>query len=290
METNMYAITGITGQVGGAVARSLLAAGKQVRAVARDPAKAARWLEQGCTLARADMDDMAALTAAFEGAEGVFVLLPPIFDPSSDFREAHAAIAAVRTALLAARPARVVCLSTVGADSDRPNLLNQLRLMEQALGDLPMPIAFLRAAWFMENAAWDIALARDSGIIRSFLQPLDRAIPMIATDDVGNAAAALLQREWNGVHVAELQGPAPISQLDIAATLASLLGKPILAEAVPHSEWEGLFRAQGMANPLPRIQMLDGFNEGWIAFGAPEAERLRGATTLEQVLRRLVGE
>ncbi|WP_213982198.1 NAD(P)H-binding protein [Sphingomonas sp. dw_22] len=129
----MYAITGITGQVGGAVAQALLAAGKQVRAVTRDPARAAGWIEQGCALAQADMDDTAALTAAFSGAKGVFVLLPPIFDPSPDFREARAVIAAVRAALAAAKPERVVCLSTVGADSGRPNLLNQLRLMEEAL-------------------------------------------------------------------------------------------------------------------------------------------------------------
>ncbi|MET0310403.1 MAG: NAD(P)H-binding protein [Sphingomonas sp.] len=284
----MYAITGITGQVGGAVARALLAAGEQVCAVARDPSKAARWTKQGCTLARADMDDAEALTRAFSGTKGVFILLPPVFDPSPDFRETRAVIAAVRIALIAARPERVVCLSTVGADSARPNLLNQLRLMERELSDLPMPVAFLRAGWFMENAAWDITPARDTGVIPSFLQPLDRAIPMIATEDVGSTAAALLRREWRGVHVAELQGPVPVSPKDIAATLASLLDKPVRAEIVPHAEWERLFRAQGMTNPLPRIQMLDGFNEGWIAFGAPGAERLRGTTTLEQVLRGLL--
>lgn len=284
----MYAITGITGQVGGAVARALLGAGEQVRAVARDPARAAPWIERGCGFAQANMDDSEALTAAFAGAKGVFVLLPPVFDPSPDFREARAVIAAVRTALVAARPERVVCLSTIGADSDRPNLLNQLRLMEQALSDLPMSVTFLRAAWFLENAAWDIAPAREKGVVPSFLQPLDRAIPMIATEDVGRAAAELLLRRWSGVHIAELQGPAPVSPQDIAGTLATLLDRPVHAEAVPHDEWDAIFRAQGMTNPLPRIQMVDGFNQGWIAFGAPAAERLQGTTTLEQVLRGLV--
>ncbi|MBC9031599.1 NAD(P)H-binding protein [Sphingomonas sp. JC676] len=284
----MYAITGITGQVGGAVARTLLAAGKLVRAVARDPAKAADWIEQGCSFTRADMDDSAALTAAFSGAEAVFILLPPVFDPSPDFREARAVIAAVRSALLEAKPDRVVCLSTIGADSARPNLLNQLRLMEQELRTLPMPVAFLRACWFMENASWDIAPARENGVIPSFLQPLDGAIPMIATDDVGSTAAALLQRNWQGEHVVELQGPALVSPLDIAATLGAILRKPVRAEAVPREEWEGMFRARGMSNPLPRMQMLDGVNQGWIAFGAPGAERLRGSTTLEQALRKLV--
>jgi NAD(P)H dehydrogenase (quinone) len=43
----------------------------------------------------------------------------------------------------------------------QPNLLNQLGLVEKALGALPTPVCFLRAAWFMENVAWDVAPARD---------------------------------------------------------------------------------------------------------------------------------
>ncbi len=39
----MFAITGITGQVGGVVGRTLLAEGKPVRAVVRDASKGATW-------------------------------------------------------------------------------------------------------------------------------------------------------------------------------------------------------------------------------------------------------
>lgn len=281
----MYAITGITGQVGSAVAETLLSNGEAVRAVARDPSKATRWTERGCMLALADMTDAEALTRAFDGAEGVFLLVPPIFDPSPDLAEVRAVIAAVRAALVAARPERVVVLSTIGAQVPKPNLLNQLGLVERELRTLDLPVAFLRAAWFMENAAWDIEPARD-GIIQSFLQPLDRAIPMVATSDVGATAARLLQENWHGRHVVELQGPALISPNDLAATFASLLGRPVEAQAVPRADWEGIFRTQGMTNPLPRMQMLDGFNEGWIAFEGPEP--VTGTTTLKTVLRRLL--
>ena len=44
----MYAITGITGKVGGTVAQTLLAAGKKVRAVVRDEAKGRLWADKGC--------------------------------------------------------------------------------------------------------------------------------------------------------------------------------------------------------------------------------------------------
>src|SRR5258706_14560831 len=108
----MYAITGISGQVGGEVARTLLSDGQAVRAVVRNAHKGQAWKDLGCDLAIADMSDLGALTKALRGAAGAFVLLPPIFDPSPGFPESRATIAAIRQALQAARPDKVVCIST----------------------------------------------------------------------------------------------------------------------------------------------------------------------------------
>ena len=129
----MYAITGITGQVGGEMARRLLAAGAPVRAVVRDGAKGAAWASQGCEVVLATMENAAALTTAFAGADGVFILPPSDFDPEQGYPEARTVIEAVRTALVAAKPRRVVCLSTIGADAPHDNLLTQRTLMENAL-------------------------------------------------------------------------------------------------------------------------------------------------------------
>lgn len=280
----MYAITGITGKVGGEVARTLLKAGCDVRAVLRDPQKGVAWADTGCDVAVADMNDPAALAAAFGATRGVFVLLPPVFDPSPHFPETRATISALRRALEAARPENVVCISTIGAQAKRENLLTQLSLLEQSLGELPIPIAFLRPAWFMENCSWDVASARDTGVISSFLQPLDKQIPMVATADVGRVAAGLLQESWAGRRIVELEGPARVSPNEIAACFVEILGHPVRAEAVPRQTWQQLFRAQGMNHPLPRIQMLDGFNEGWIDFEQSESKRRRGRVGLKEVL------
>jgi uncharacterized protein YbjT (DUF2867 family) len=283
----MDAITGITGKVGGHVARTLLSAGHSVRAVVRDPDKAAVWRGRGCDVAVADMNDVAALTSAFTGARTVFVLLPPTFDPSPGFPEARTTVAAIRRALDAARPERVVCLSTIGAQATRINLLTQLRMLEDSLGALPMPITFLRPAWFMENASWDVASARETGVISSFLQPLDRPVPMVSTADVGRVAAELLQERWTGRRVVELEGPTRITPNEIAATFAEILGHPVRAEVVPRDTWEQLFASQGMTYPGPRIDMLDGFNQGWIDFELGAAGRRTGRLRLKDVLEEL---
>lgn len=281
----MFAITGVTGQVGGIVAAQLLQADLPVRAILRNAEKGKAWREKGAELALAEMTDADALTAAFTGAEGVFLLIPPTFDPTPGFPEVRAVIAALKTALLRARPERVVCLSTIGAQAEEPNLLSQLGLVERELSTLPLPIAFLRAAWFMENAAWDVAAAREAGVIASFLQPLDQAYPMVSVADVGERAALLLRESWSGKRIVELQGPAKVTPADIAAAFSKVLGKPVSAEIVARDGWEELFEGQGMRNPMPRIRMIDGFNEGWIRFeGQPEI----GTTTLETAIRRLV--
>jgi len=284
----MYAITGITGQVGSELGNQLLAAGLPVRAVVRDAAKSAAWASRGAEVALADVNDAAALYRAFSGAEAVFVLLPPTFDPTEGFPEARRSIAALREALAAARPARVVVLSTIGAQALQPNLLNQLGIMERELSALDLPIAFLRAAWFIENSLWDVAAARATGSITSFLQPLERKVPMIACADISAVAAELLQQRWSGHRVVELEGPARISPADIAASFSRLLGREVETAAVPRDTWASLFASQGMNNPTPRMRMLDGFNEGWIEFeSGPQGSR-KGSVQLDQAIAALL--
>lgn len=123
------------------------------------------------------------------GAEAVFVLVPPNFDPLPEFPEARAMAKTLKSALETARPARVVYLSTIGAQARESNLLTQHTILEEMTGTLPMPVTVLRPAWFLENCSWDVAPARERGVIPSFLHPLDRPVPMVATADIGKVAA-----------------------------------------------------------------------------------------------------
>jgi len=79
-----------------------------------------------------------------------------------------------------------------------------------------------------------------------------------------------------------------VTPTKVASTFANLLGHPVSLEVVPHEKWEPLFKSQGMKNPEPRIQMLDGFNEGWIEFEGKEAGSRKGKVPLETVLRTLI--
>jgi NAD(P)H dehydrogenase (quinone) len=285
----MVAVTGITGKVGSRVARGLLAHGQTVRAIVRSRAKGDEWAALGCEICVASLDDATAMTEAFRGVDGVFLMTPPNYDPEPGFPDTQQNSAAIRTAIEESRPGKVVFLSTVGAQVTEPNLLNNSGMTEAMLRTVPVPVAFLRAAWFMENAAWDIESAK-SGVVHSFLQPLDHRIPMVATEDIAQTAVELLGQSWNGVRIEELEGPERYSSNDVAAVLASALHTPVRNEIVPRSTWEELFRSQGMKNPLPRMRMVDGFNEGWIDFESGQRGSRKAGTTLQAALQALVSK
>src|ERR1700749_660549 len=108
----MFVVTGITGRVGGTVADLLLKAGQPTRAVMRDAEKGKAWKERGCEIAIADIGDADAMTRAFTGADGVFLTVPPDFDPEPGFPRTKPNAIAIKAAIETAHPGKVVFLST----------------------------------------------------------------------------------------------------------------------------------------------------------------------------------
>src|ERR1700683_2277246 len=106
----MFLVMGITGKVGGATARHLLAQGKKVRALVRDREKAAIWADQGVELVDGDWNDAAPIERALDGVEGAFVMLPAVWAPSPDYKGAKGVIGNYVEALTKAAPPRVVAL------------------------------------------------------------------------------------------------------------------------------------------------------------------------------------
>lgn len=284
----MYAITGITGQVGGQVAEALLAAGEPVRAVVRSAARGAVWTERGCEVAVvADATDAGALGAALAGVRGAFLMNPPNYDPEPGFADTRRVVAAFAQAIAVGQPGRVIALSSVGAQVARFNLLNNAGLLEAGLAGADVPVAMLRPAWFLENARWDVMAAR-AGRIESYLTPLGRGIEMVSVRDIGQVAAGLLREEWRGRRVVELRGPEPVSPQALASTFEHALDRPVAVAAVPRGDWEARFRTQGMQHPQARMAMLDGFNEGWIGFEGAPTDYVTGIVGVEKVVADLL--
>ncbi len=281
----MFLVTGITGHVGGATAQSLLAKGHKVRALVRDPGKAADWASQGVELVQGDFSDAATLAAALKGVEGAYLMMPPNFAPQRGFPEAKAIVANYVEALRRTPPPRAVVLSSIG--SEKPHglgLITATHLLEEGLADVTFPIAFIRAGSFFENAIPLLPIAAQSGHLYSFYQPVDRAVPSIATRDIGALAAKLLaDSSWSGRRLIELGSAYTPAQL--ASAMAEVLGRPVIAMPIPRDRWAATAESFGIpaGSTWAYEEMIEGVNSGWINFDVPGTEHVPATTTPQEV-------
>jgi uncharacterized protein YbjT (DUF2867 family) len=112
-------------------------------------------------------------------------------------------------------------------------------------------------------------------------------MPMVATEDIGNQVARLLAGGWHGTRIVELGSPT--SPDDLARAMGEVLGRRVLARAVPREEWEATLAARGLPPGfiLPYTEMWDGCNAGWIAFGVPGTEPAAATITPAQLFARV---
>ncbi len=280
----MYLVMGITGKVGGATARHLLKRDKKVRALVRNREKAAKWADQGVELVEGDWNDSNAIAAALRGVEGAFVMLPAIWAPSPDYREAKGVIANYVEALTGAVPPRVVALSSMGANrTSGIGMITALALLEQGFRSLPFPVAFVRAGGFFENFLFGLQAAQ-GGTLPVFYNPTKRKTTMVASDDIGAEVAALLTgAAWSGHRVIELGSM--VSADEVAAQLGEVLKLDVKAFALPRAAWADAFQQVGVPKGHTEAaeEMFESINTGWMDLGVRGTEHVAGTTSARDV-------
>ena len=280
----MFLVMGITGKVGGATATHLLAQGKKVRALVRDRAKAASWTDQGVELVDGDWNDAAAIERALEGVDGAFVMLPAVWAPSPDFKEAKGVIANYVEALTKAPAPRVVALSSMGANrTSGLGMITALSLLEQGFCELTLPIAYVRAGGFFENFLYGLQVAQ-GGALPVYYNPTNRKSTMVATNDIGAEVATLLSGPaWSGHRVIELGSM--VSADEVAAQLGEVMKLDVKAFAVPRAQWPAAFEQFGIPKGQtgPAEAMFEAVNAGWMDLGTPGVEHIVGATSPRDV-------
>jgi NAD(P)H dehydrogenase (quinone) len=177
----MYAIIGVTGHVGSMVAATLQEAGLPFKAVVRNESRAKELESKGWQTAIAELHDVGALTKAFSNTQGVFVMTPPLLESADPVGDHDSMLKALSTAIDAAKPGKVVYLSSVGAQHPlKTGAIRKLYDMEQSFNKLSLPTASIRAAWFMENFVGQIGSVVSGNPLMSFVDPALKRIPMIS--------------------------------------------------------------------------------------------------------------
>jgi uncharacterized protein YbjT (DUF2867 family) len=202
-------VTGATGNQGGAVARTLLDAGRQVRALVRDPSSEAALAlaAAGAILVRGDLDDAASLAEAVDGAGAVFSLETADFAHLMEDHEVQRA----RNLVKASREAgirQIVHSSVSGAGVDDPGAFDEEQWgafpahywrskieAERVVREAGFPVwTILRPAAFMENLKQpSIWFAGFTSNRLTVVNDLDLARPWVAVQDIASATLAAVE-------------------------------------------------------------------------------------------------
>jgi NAD(P)H dehydrogenase (quinone) len=275
----MIAVLGATGKVGGATVRGLLDRGLEVRAIVRDPAARV----DGCEVVAADVNDADSLARAIDGADAVQAIVPTLPRAEDAAGAMRAAVDSLATGLREAP--HVLAISDYGAEVESGTGVTTIfHHLEAALGDLPS-VTFVRSAEHMQNWARQVPAALRNGVLGSLHHPVTKRFPTVSAPDVGAITAELLAT-GDRPDVLHVEGPERYTAQDVAAALAELSGREVVARELPRDRWHEALRgalSESYADLV--VELFDAHNAGRIGAAG---EITRGTTQLREALAPLV--
>jgi uncharacterized protein YbjT (DUF2867 family) len=252
----MIVVTTPTGQIGSQLVSNLLAANEAVRVIVRDPAKLAADLRGKARIVQGSTDDESVLMRALEGAESLFLLVPPSFT-TNDVTDYYLRFTRpVCRAIERQQVKRVVTVSGIG----RHATVNAGPVTAAFVKDeeLERTGVDLRALWcpgFMENMLRQLDPLRHQGVFFSPNRP-DLKRPLAATRDIAaTAAKLLLDRSWTGQGGVAVLGPEDLSFNDMATIMTDVLGKPIHFQSVPAEAYKAQMLQLGASEAFAQSLM-----------------------------------
>lgn len=270
--TKKYVITGATGNIGHVLTEKLLVAGNTVTAIGRNPDKLRTLADKGAVIATGDLKDAAFLTKTFQGADGVFAMIPPEYT-SNDFRKYQNEVGdALISAIKSSGVKNVVFLSSIGAHlPEKAGVVQGLYDVEQKLNKLEgVNIKILRPGYFMENLFMEIGIIKQAGIAGSALRG-DAPIAVVATKDIAGVAANHLSKlDFKGITVEYILGARDYSYNEITKILGNAIGKPeLIYVQFPYPDAKQGMIQSGMSENVADlmnelVEVLNNDNAGYV--------------------------
>lgn len=265
----MIVVTGATGNIGRSLVGQLLAEGAPVRALTRDPDRAA--LPAGAEVVRADLTDPASLEPALRGADALFLNLAA---------GGGGAAATVVEAAVRAGIRRIVLNSSIAVTDDPEGDDNFLARMhgavESAVRASGLEWTFVRGGAYAANALQWAQEIREGGVVRD---PHPGATTSAVHEDdlAAVAAAALLDR--TGAHTGEayvVTGPESLTREEQVAVIGRVIGRPTRVESISEEQ-----AAEERATPsVPKETLLELFRlfATTVGTAAPVTDTVRHVT------------
>jgi uncharacterized protein YbjT (DUF2867 family) len=215
--------TGSLGNVAKPLVKKLIAAGNEVTVISTKVDRKSAIEALGAKAAIGSISDEAFLTEAFNGADAVYIMMPPSMGPGNMIEHIADAGQAYANAIKAAVVTRVVMLSSVGADAaEGTGPVQGVHRVEKILQELEgVNVTVLRSGFFYVNFLRDIPLIKSKGIFGNNYKGNDR-LALTHPEDLSTALAEELQNEGNGFEVKYV-----VSDVSTGDKIAGLFGQAI---------------------------------------------------------------
>ncbi|HET8613973.1 MAG TPA: NAD(P)H-binding protein [Actinomycetales bacterium] len=229
--TGPVAVLGASGKTGRAVTAALLRRGVDVRAVVRRPGRLAGE-EAGRTLCEvvADLDSGEGLEPAFDGCAAAYLLAPNVHPDEPGV---------IERAVTAARDAgvrRVVLHSVLHPhDSAMPHHLAKARA-EEVVRASGLCWTVLQPCAYTQNLTASLPQVLATGRLEVPYR-VDAPFTLVDTRDVGEAAAIVLSEEGHDAASYELCGPDVMTVADVAAEVARVSAREVVAVRTDPDDW-----------------------------------------------------
>lgn len=265
----MILVTGSTGNVGREVVALLVAAGQQVRALSRDPAKAKAKFDAKVEVVQGELGNPESLAKAVVGVEAAFSLGA---GPLLGTWEANLAQAAKKAGVR-----RIVKLSVQGAGGSRTNAITEWHMAgEKAYRDSGIPWTFVRPGYFMSNAlGWAPTIKAQGKVFSNFGD--GKIVPIHPRDIAAVAVKALTSAGHEGKSYT-VTGPEALGVAEQVRILSEAVGRPIeYVQITDEAVRDGMLKA-GM--PAQVVDSLVGLGDlvrrGYLATISPDAAQVLG--------------
>ncbi|MFG2085000.1 MULTISPECIES: NAD(P)H-binding protein [unclassified Spirillospora] len=253
-------VTTPTGHVGSRVVRLLLQAGVRPRVLVRDPARLDEATRERVDVRRGDLTDAAFVREATSGSRTVFWVDPTPHTAEDPIETSERTASGIVEAARAGDVARVVLLSSVGAEKrGGVGHIDALARIEERLDATGADTLHLRCGYFFTNLLMDLdGLA--GGVLTTSARP-DMPMPWVDPRDIGDIVAArLLNDEWKGRVVQAVHGPEDLTYERIAEILTGALDRPIRLETVSDDDVRTALLSAGM--PSSAVEGIVGMTAG----------------------------
>ena len=227
-----FVVTGAAGHISKPLTKNLLMLGHDVTVVGRNPKNLKGLIDLGANATIGDMADVPFLTKTFRDADGVYLMIPPMWD-CEDLKEQSIRYAENFSAAIRASGVKnVVFLSSYGAHRlNDAGAISGLGLAEVVLNKLDgVNVLSLRAGYFYTNLLLSLDLVKTAGCMGNMFTIPDGTFTVVDPDDIAHVAAEVLDRlDFIGHSYIYV-----ISDLTGTNEIASLIGREI---DVPDLKW-----------------------------------------------------